>query len=79
MIHRHILTALHSALSQYLDPAKEADAIAVLDSTAYGVDSLRRTLAKLRESPPSLRVLFRSLKRERLNHLLLSYSNYQGV
>lgn len=56
MIHRHILTALHSALSQYLDPTKEADAIAVLDSTAYGVDSLRRTLAKLRESPPSLRV-----------------------
>lgn len=56
MIHRHLLTALHSALSHYLDIANEAEAIAALDATAYGEASLKRTLAKLRETPPSLRV-----------------------
>jgi len=56
MIHRHLLTALHSALSHYLDVANEAEAIASLDDTSYGEESLRRTLAKLRTSPPALRV-----------------------
>lgn len=56
MIHRHLLTALHSALNYYLDAANEAEAIAALDATSYGVDSLRRTLSKLRATPPSLRV-----------------------
>lgn len=56
MIHRHVLSALHSALTHYLDVANEADAIAALDATSYGVDALRRTLGKLRDKPPSLRV-----------------------
>ena len=56
MIHRHLLTALHSALSHYLDLANEAEAIAALDATAYGEESTKRTLSKLRTSPPSLRV-----------------------
>ena len=56
MIHRHLLTLLHQSLGVYLDLANEEKAISVLDSTSIGEDSLKRTLAILRDTPPRLQV-----------------------
>lgn len=56
MIHKHILTALHRALNFYLDPQNENEVLDILDSTSIGISSITRTLAKLRNEPPVLRV-----------------------
>jgi hypothetical protein len=56
MIHRHLLTVLHSSLSYYLDAQNEQKVISLLDSTSIGVETLKKTLQKLRADPPSLQV-----------------------
>jgi len=56
MIHRHLLTVLHSSLSYYLDSQNEPEVIALLDSTSIGEEVIKKTLQKLRSDPPSLQV-----------------------